>query len=563
MMKTAVLSFVLILSGWITYAQQPDSLWLGQHIDSIISRSLPANAPGGAIAIVSADKVLYEKAFGLMSLEYHLPNTDSTLFNLASVSKHFTAYCILLLEKDGMLNLNDDVRKYLPWLPDYREIVTIGDLVHHTSGIASSDNLRLFAGLPIEAPWDAEDEMEMIARYKQLNYKPNSEGNYSNTGYYLLAKVIEKASGMSFSEFLTQRVLEPLGMKETVLYDSPGKIIPGKATGYKRKNDDYMRMNTEGESVYGSTNLYASVHDMVIWMQHLLNSSPGNQELTTRFFSRSHYLNNGDIMNYSFGLNLRKFKDMNMADHSGYAMGFRSQLMIFPNKQLAIIILTNNESIDNWSLATNVADLYFDRHIAPAHISEKKEIKLPEHILQNYAGNYRLTNGMELNFELKNDTFLLVMPGQPKYIMHAASETDFFVNEFDMKCSFQMGSDGESSEIIWKERNRTPKGVKKAGVNNISASELAKYSGNYFNSPLDITYPVMMRKNQLIMQIPKSFQSFMGIDRDMVLEYMGNDKFLTESLGIIQFTRDHNRSITGFRIVDFGRVKNIRFVKRG
>jgi CubicO group peptidase (beta-lactamase class C family) len=561
-MKTAILSFLFAISGVFACAQQPDSSWLEQHIDSIVGKSLPDKAPGCAVAIVSGNKVLYQKTFGLMSLEYQLPNTSHTLFNLASVSKHFTAYCILLLEKEGKVRLTDNIRKYLPDLPNYKDTITIDDLIHHTSGIASSDNLRLFAGVSLEAPWDADDEMELISRYSQLNDKPNTRGNYSNAGYFLLARIVEQVSGMSFGAFINQRIFKPLGMKESVVYDRPGRIIYGKATGYKKSNDGYIRTNTEGESVYGSTNLYCSLHDLIIWIQYLLNLEAKGDEVVSKLFNPNHYLENGSIMNYAFGFNIRKFKGLKVADHSGYAMGFRSQMTIFPENDLAIVTLTNNESIDNWGLTANLADLYFDHHIAPDKGPERKEIKLPQHLLKNYAGIYKLTDGMELNFEVNNDTFFLVVPGKPKYIMHAASETDFYVNEFGAQCSFQMGSNGEINEIVWNQNNHTPKGVKKGTVNSISPAELEKYTGTYFNNPLDITYPVTIKNNQLLMVVPKSFQAFMGISREVPLEYMGKDRFLTQSLGIVQFTRDNQQRIQGFRIVDFGRVKNIVFKKK-
>lgn len=561
-MKTVIVSFLFAVSGLLVSAQQqPDSAWLIQNIDSLISQSLPPKAPGGAIAIVTGDKVLYQKSFGMMSMEYQLPNTNHTLFNLASVSKHFTAFCILLLEKEGKLNLNDDIRTYLPDLPDYKCKVTINELVHHTSGIASSDNLKLFAGIPFESPWDADDEMELISRYNQLNYKPNSEGNYSNSGYFLLARIIEKVSGMSFGEYLKLNLFQPLNMNESVVYDTPGKIIVGKATGYKKVESNYIRMNTEGESVYGSTNLYSSLSDMITWTQNLLNPKVGDRELVAKLYKPDFALSNGDIMNYTFGFNIRNYKGAKIADHAGYAMGFRSQLMIFPEQNMAIITMSNNESIDSWNLITKVADLYLDDHLIPEKKTARKEIKLPGHILNNYAGSYKMTNGMELNFEVNNDTFLLVMPGKPKYILHAQSETEFFVKEFDAEYSFMMGSDGESSEVICNQNNRTPKGIK-VGNANITAPELKRYAGNYFNNPLDITYPIEFKNNQLYLVIPKSFKTFYGIDREIPLQYLGKDKFLTQAFGVVQFTRDSNWAISGFRIVDFGRVKNIVFKRR-
>jgi CubicO group peptidase (beta-lactamase class C family) len=229
------------------FGKPKDTAFLTQRIDSLLSQSLPANAPGGAIAIVSGDRVLYQKAFGLMTMEYQLPNSNHTLFNIASVSKHFTAFSILLLEQQGKLTLDDDIRQYIPELPDYKHMVTISHLIHHTSGIASSDNLRLFAGIPFEAPWDADDEMDIISRYNQLNFRPNSEGNYSNSGYFLLAKIVEKVSGKSFSDFLNENIFNPLGMTESFIYEYTRQVITAKATRYKKTHKTNIPMKNHGE----------------------------------------------------------------------------------------------------------------------------------------------------------------------------------------------------------------------------------------------------------------------------------------------------------------------------
>lgn len=561
-MKLYTISILILSFNLAMCAKPKDTAYVNQRIDSLISQWLPANAPGGAIAIVSGEKILYQKTFGMMSLEYQLPNSKHTLFNLASVSKHFTAFCILLLEKEGKLKLDDDIKLYLPELPDYKHSVTINQLIHHTSGIPSSDNLRLFAGLPFEAPWDADDEMDLISRYSKLNYKPDSEGNYSNSGYFLLAKIVEKVSGMSFSDFLTQRIFSPLDMNETFVYDSPGKVLPGKATGHKKTNHSYTRMNTEGESVYGSTNIYTSINDISKWMQNLLNPAVGDKEMISKLFEPAHVLSTGYIINYTYGLNVRKYKGIRIADHSGYAMGFRSQIIFFPENDLSIITMCNNESIDNWSLACNVADWYLNDNFVPEKKTERKEIRLPDYVLKNYAGIYKMTNGMQLSFEVSNDTFLVSMPGQPKYIMRAESETEFFVDEYNARCSFELGSNGECEEIIWNQNNRQPKGMRVGNSGVITPADMQKYTGSYYNEPLDVSYPVINKDARLFMMIPKSFKIFYGIDREISLEYIGKDRFLTEALGIIQFTRDSNHHINGFRIVDFGRVKNITFNRK-
>ncbi len=561
-MKKFSISLFFFISIYTVSAQLPDRTFLIQKIDSFVNKSFTSDKPGGAIAIVSGQNVIYQKPFGRMSMEYELPNTSHTLFNLASVSKHFTAFCILLLEREGKLKLDDDIHNYLPNLPVYKYKVTIRQLIHHTSGIASSDNLRLFAGIAFEAPWDADDELEIISRYHQLNYIPNNEGNYSNSGYFLLAKIIEKVSGKSFSGYITENVFKPLGMKESFIYDKPGKVFYGKANGYKKENTAYIKMNTDGESVYGSTNLYTSLNDITLWMQNLLNPKVGDKEMISCLFKPTHTTNDGDTLYYSYGLNLKKYKGLKLANHGGYAMGFRSEIMFFPDDNLAIVTMCNNESIDNWNLATEITDLYLNNRHIQKKSKERKEIRISEVVLKNYAGCYRMPDGRKFNFELNNDTLLFVTPGERKYIMRAESETEFFVQEFDAQCSFEIGSDGKCEEITWQQNDSKPKGRRMENVSNLSNEALKKFAGNYFNDPLDVTYPIIIKGKDLFMVIPKTFHTYFGMDREIPLDYIEKDKFYTEELGFVEFTRNSNHNINGFRIMDFGRVKNVEFRKK-
>lgn len=562
-MKEIRILILLLCSIFKLHGQQSDNT-LAQKIDSLVNKVIPANKPGGAIAVVTGEKVLYQKTFGMMSLEYQLPNSEHTLFNLASVSKHFTAYCILLLEKEGKLNLDDNIRTYIPNLPDYKEKITIRHLIHHSSGIASSDNLRLFAGLPFEAPWDAEDEMEMISRYNQLNYKPNNEGNYSNTGYFLLARIIENVSGKSFSDYISENLFQPLGMRESYIYDCPGKVFNNKSTGYKKAGDNYIRMNTDGESVYGSTNLYTSLNDITIWMQHLLNPKIGDKIFISKLFNACDTTNDGDILNYTFGLNIRKYKGLKLANHGGYAMGFRSQIMIFPENNLAIIIMCNNESIDNMHLISKTADWYLNEKL----MTEKKkntnanEIKLQDYVLKRYTGCYSMSDGKKLSFELNNDTLWVAIPNERKFAMYAENETDFFVKEFDAKCSFETGSNGKYSKITWYQHNRQPRGYRIADLDMITGDDLQKYAGDYINNPLNVTYPVIYEENRLKLKIPKTFKTYLGMNQEISLECIDKDTFFTPKLGVIEFSRDTDSNINGFRIVDFGRVKNLEFKRK-
>jgi CubicO group peptidase (beta-lactamase class C family) len=204
-MKRILLLWLFLICTFSLSSQSPG---LSNKIDSLISINVTNSTPGCVVGIVKDGKILYKQCYGMANLDYRIPVTDSTVFNLASVSKQFTAFLVLLIEREGILSLDDEIQKYIPELKNYGHPITIRHLIHHTSGIPSTDNLRMFAGLSLEMPWDKEDEFEMIQSYQKLNFKPNDEHLYSNSGYFLLTRIIEKVEGKSFSQSIRERIFE-------------------------------------------------------------------------------------------------------------------------------------------------------------------------------------------------------------------------------------------------------------------------------------------------------------------------------------------------------------------
>jgi CubicO group peptidase (beta-lactamase class C family) len=229
-------------------------------------------------------------------------------------------------------------------LPEGLKGKFIWQLLHHTSGIPSTDNLRLFTGLSLENPWDVGDEMAMINVYQRLNFKPNDEHIYSNAGYFLLTRIIEKITGQSFSTCITEKIFKPLNMKTAIIYDTPGKVIYNMASGYKKTGENFAEVNTSGESIYGSTNLYASVNDLINWSVNLTTMSVGGKQLVGRLFNPADKLNNGDTINYTYGLFVWKHRGLKIVDHGGFTMGFKTQITHIPEAGLTVFVLSNNEN---------------------------------------------------------------------------------------------------------------------------------------------------------------------------------------------------------------------------
>jgi CubicO group peptidase (beta-lactamase class C family) len=559
-------TFVFIFSAWllssVAFAQSISPAMLAIKVDSLVANTIKDKDPGGVVGVIFNHQVVFKKAYGLMSLEYNLPNTETTTFNLASVSKQFTAYAILLLEQEGKLKLDDDVHQYLSWLPDYGQKITLRHLLHHTSGIPPSDNLKLFAGISLETPWTTEDEIDLMKRYSKLNFTPNDEHLYSNAGYFLLAQVVEKVSGQPFGEFMKGRIFEPLGMKNSFIYDTPGKVMENKASFYKKTDKGYKRMFPESDSYFGETNLYTSLNDMLLWCENLLDPKVGTREMNNRIFNPTDKTNKGDTISYTYGFYTGRYKGLRRADHSGSSMGVCTQMMVFPDQQFAVFVLSNNESMNIWDFANKIADWSLAGFITPEKPVSHQAISIDKSLLAQYEGSFEMGNGMRLTFKPENDTLRILLPDNVKLNMYPEREDKFFLKEVDAQCTFVKKPGQPVSEICWRQGNQDFKGIKVAQGKPIDITKLDSFAGSYFSETLHVGYPIRYENNKLIMKVPSTFKTYIGIDTDVELYPMDGDRFQTSSLGIVAFERDKGEKITGFKFCDVGRVRNIEFSKR-
>ena len=202
-------------------------------VDSIFERYIKPGSPGCALAVMKDGELVYQQGYGLANLELEVPILPSTVFNIGSMAKQFTAFAIALLEDEGKLSLDDDMRTYLPEMHDVGETITLRHLIHHTSGLRGS-----FPELLALAEWrdtDAtttDDVVRLLKAQRALNFRPGDETMYVNSNYVLLAQICERVSGQSFATFCQERIFDPLGMTRSVINDSFWKIIPGRAQGY-------------------------------------------------------------------------------------------------------------------------------------------------------------------------------------------------------------------------------------------------------------------------------------------------------------------------------------------
>jgi CubicO group peptidase (beta-lactamase class C family) len=544
-----------------TSAQPSISADCGKMVDSLVAKDIHPSTPGGVVGVIQGGKVIFKKAYGLANLDYQIPNGIDTRFNLASVSKQFTAYGCLLLAREGKLDLDADIHQYLPELPDYGVKITTRQLLHHTSGLTSTEILQLFAGTLFEKDWGMEEEFDMLKRYKKLNFKPNDEHVYCNSGYAAATRIIEKVSGQSLNEFLVQKVFKPLGMDHSEIFDRKGKIMVNRATGYSKTDSVFVIQNNLSSSLIGPTNLYTSLEDMLLWDQHLLNPPPEYKDVIAQMMNPSDKFNSGDTIRYTYGFNVWNYKGRKIAEHGGFTPGFAIRNMIFPDLDFAVVAMFNTDKANVWNITMQTADSLLKDKLKAEPQKARVEAKMLPGLAARYAGVYALADGTRLPFEAQNDTLWLVIPGAPKFRMVPENETEFFIREFDAQCTYVKDDAGNVNQIVWHQSGQNPDGFRVKNQKALTAKELAQYAGNYIQPVLEVVYPVRLENQQLIVRVPSNFKAAIGIERDVKLYHQGGDSFFTEKLGVVEFTRGHKKKVTGLTFKDVGRERNIEFQK--
>lgn len=543
-----------------------DSKWIKDSIeikiDTMIAQmGLSSETPGGVVGVFKNGKIVFIKAYGLSNVETKEPNTTSTIFNLGSVSKQFTAAAILILANEKKLSLKDDIIKYLPDFPDYGYKITIENLIHHTCGIRSYDVLKLMAGTQ-DSTEAQEDIYRLILKQKSLNFKPGDEFLYSNSGYVLLVKVIEKTSGMKFGQFIEQQVFKPAGMNKTFIYDNPGKIIENSASGHTREGGDkFKRTGIRNSTVVGQSNIYTSIEDFLKWDNNFYKNRFGKWDFNKEMTSLT-TLTNGDTCKYAFGLEVSEHNGLKTISHQGGTGDFTAQYLQIPSEKFAVVCLFNIP-VDVTGLAYKITDLFVKGNPKTVNTAVHPEkIILDSSVLQSYTGSYFDENlWIQATITKEADHLVFNAPYQDKLEIYSSSDTSFFATVTDLKFIFSKNSKGETTKVtIVQGGQKFPLVYIGTNVYPIKAEELSKYGGDFYSEEISAAYPVIFRGNKLYVKFPQSLAQFCGNNSEAELISEHADYFASP-VSVFHFTRNAQNEISGFTIKDVGRVRNLVFSK--
>jgi len=389
-----IIASLLLLGAPAIFAGNSDEK-SAAAVDEVFSDLARPGSPGCALSVYRDGKIVYAKGYGLANIEENVAITPQSVFDIGSTSKQFTAASILLLEKQGKLFVNDDVRKYVPELPAYGQKITILNLLNHTSGLRDYLTLMELAGINVDSVTTDADALALINRQKALNFAPGSEWLYSNTGFFLLSTIVQRVSGKTLREFAAENIFAPLEMTHTQYRDNHAALIANRALAYAERDDETgYTLDVSYFEQTGDGAVHTSVEDLLKWDENFYSPRVGGKEFLGEIQERGK-LNDGKILDYAKGLFLADYRGLQTVSHGGAWGGYRAELLRFPEQHFSVACLCNVGNAGPTRRARQVADIYLGSLMKPKENKpkekedkEKTEIAVDTDRLRNYSGDY-------------------------------------------------------------------------------------------------------------------------------------------------------------------------------
>jgi CubicO group peptidase (beta-lactamase class C family) len=542
-------------------ASNKSPLGLHQQVDKVFAQWDSTVSPGCALSVIKDGQVIYKRGYGMADLDHDIPIRPETVFHVASISKQFTAAAIILLAQEGKISLDDDVRKYIPELPDFGPRITIRHLIHHTSGLRDQWSLLGLAGwrYSLDLITD-EDVLDVISRQKELNFTPGAEYVYCNTGFTLLAQIVKRVSGESLREFTSKRIFQPLGMKSTHFRDDHAEIVKNIAYGYVEgghgEGDLTYRLSVTNFDTVGATSLLTTVEDLAHWDENFYHAKVGGPEFVKQQLEDGK-LNSGKLTDYASGLALGKYRGLPTVGHSGADAGYRADFLRFPEQHFTVACLCNKGETNPGELTQRVADIYLAAEFKePAPVRSAPvltSVPVSAERLMQYPGLYLKKDGRVARVTAKAGKVWLAFSGGGGREMTALSESRFRLAGGPGELTFAdaVGGGVPGLSIHFP-------GAKNSDVYERVAEfrpmpgELAAFAGSYVSLEIDPVYRIAVENGSLFLKRLK-FKS-------EKLEPTISDTFWGLN-GDLHFQKGPDGKVTGFTL-DAGRLKNFHFAKQ-
>ncbi|WP_290793955.1 serine hydrolase domain-containing protein [Flavihumibacter sp. UBA7668] len=509
-----------------------------RKINVILQPWTHPNLPGVSVAISRNGQLLYATAVGSADLEHGIANDTSTIFEAGSVSKQFTAAAILLLEQDGKLNVMEDVRKYIPELPNYESVITIYDLIHHQSGLRDWGSVAEVEGWGrgSRAHTNAH-ALQIICRQKALNNPPGTEYIYSNSNYNLMAIIVERVAKTSFAAFCKQRIFIPAGMSHTSWRNDYRQIVKNRAIAYQQ-TPMLLKTSMPFEDAHGNGGLLTTPSDLVKWAAFMHAGKLGGPALLNHQLKLGQF-RNGTSHPYAAGLRITRFNGEHLVTHSGATAGYRANLDYFPQQRLSIAILSNTSGFSPGQIAEKIAALFIPPTSSPKP-SPLPVFKAVPQEQKKLEGWYRDSRSDEAIFIQATDS-MLILPGKNPILQ--GSDRSLYANGYKilfLKNGLIRSVTGPPVDTV--QFFKEPPAV-------LNPSQLKQYEGMYESEEANTI--IKLKAGETNLQFIKEPNA------PLIHNPTYKDGF-ESSESTIRFIRNKNGSIKGFYI-SVGRARRIWF----
>lgn len=556
-MKKAFLITPILFLSLFSFAQLNTTA-----IDSIFVDWNNTNSPGCALGIFEKGEIIYSKGYGSANLEYSIPNSSNSVFRIGSTSKQFTAACIVLLEQQGKLKFENTLTEYFPDFPDYADQITIRHLLNHTSGLRDYLTLSYLKGLGDDDFYTDEDVMRWMINQQDLNFEPGEEFVYCNSGYWLLGQIVNEVTGVSMAEFTDQEIFAPLGMKNTHFHDDHTEIVPNRASGYQPESENTYSISMTTLEMIGDGGIFTTIEDIKLWDDAYYKSSVLNSDFWKEMTHQGE-LNNGEALDYASGLFIGSYEGLKTIRHGGAFVGFRAELLRFPEHQITIAIFANRADANPSGRANDVADVilsdYFMDDISRMEIETiKKESLIETETIKekaleraSFVGAYEIQPGMSLTVSIVNDSVHVFQSwNESEYTIERSQGNTFILPDAEnLLFRFMELEDGFTQILEVNQEGRITECTRKA-IFDESEINFNEYIGVYYSQELEVEYSISMGESGL--QVSINEMEAMEITPDSIDRFYGDG-------GVLHFLREKG-TISGFKL-DAGRVKNLRFEK--
>lgn len=525
------------------------------RVDQLMMAYTGSEVPGAAAMVMKDGEILFSKGYGMASLAYNIPFEVETPTNIGSTSKQFTAFGAALLADRGKISLEDDVRKYIPELPEFEHKVTLRHLLTHTSGYREFINTLAMRGRNLSSPLDREHIIQIVQRQPELQNEPGAEWNYNNTGFALIVEVIERVTEQPFPEWMHENVFKPLDMNNTLYRTNPNEVVRDRSQGYAIGEDGRYQEATDLGGGMGPGGIYSTLEDLAKWLRNFDEPKVGNEdminEMTTPFV-----LTSGDTTSYGLGLFIQEYKGLKYIHHGGADVAHRSMLMYFPEIDAAVVTQSNNANFRG-DIPQKIADVFFKEYL-----EEEPEDETGDEVTDAFtyepenfeplAGRYELKiqPGFILTFSRDGDRLYTQATGQPEVNIRATSDSTFSLVGVNADITFHLNEDGSADSLtLHQNGNHVATRIEWEP----SAEEMQEYAGRYFSEELQTFYTVAIEDSSLVLQHYR-------LD-DMEMTPGDVDSFSAGfPIAEMAFIRDDEGRVTGFRASN-GRTRDVLFEK--